>query len=324
MPRVHNHYDNLKVARDASPEAIRSAYRALTRRHHPDRNPDNADAVRIMTIVNVAYSVLSDAGKRSEHDEWIAQNEGTPIEPLGVLAAGRPVIRRTTSHVPVRRPDAEASSAGGSRRARRKLRRAPARLVQRVAIGATIGAALLWLALEGVDRLQQGGVRAVAIAMTMPGQDDHSLSTAMPPVLPVPGWVRTPLAPNGRPWPAGSGYVDAYPQLNGTGLSQVTADNRQNAHEMFVKLVSLDGPTPLAVRTFKVAAGTRFTLVGVTGGTYDLRYRDLSTGLVVRTPAFILEEVSTPQGLQPSAPSITLDPTGNGNLRNFALNENEF
>ena len=43
MPKVHSHYENLKVARDASIDDIRGAYRALTRRHHPDRNPHNAD-----------------------------------------------------------------------------------------------------------------------------------------------------------------------------------------------------------------------------------------------------------------------------------------
>ena len=53
------HYDNLKVARDAPSEVIRAAYRALTQRYHPDRNPD-PEAARIMQIINRAYEVLSD------------------------------------------------------------------------------------------------------------------------------------------------------------------------------------------------------------------------------------------------------------------------
>jgi curved DNA-binding protein CbpA len=82
MPKVHSHYENLKVARDASPEAIRAAYRTLTRKHHPDRHPDSAEAQRIMSVVNVAYAVLSDPAKRREHDRWIRQTEGPVAQPL--------------------------------------------------------------------------------------------------------------------------------------------------------------------------------------------------------------------------------------------------
>ena len=60
MKRLHTHYDNLKVTADASDEVIRAAYRALSQKHHPDRNPDNADAHRIMSIINQSYAVLSD------------------------------------------------------------------------------------------------------------------------------------------------------------------------------------------------------------------------------------------------------------------------
>lgn len=48
MEKIHTHYDNLKVAREAPPEVIRAAYRALSQRYHPDRNPANAEAARIM------------------------------------------------------------------------------------------------------------------------------------------------------------------------------------------------------------------------------------------------------------------------------------
>jgi DnaJ-class molecular chaperone len=75
MARIHTHYDNLKVARNAPPEVIRAAYKTLSQKYHPDRNPGNADAVRIIKIINNAYEVLSDPVKRREHDEWIARAE---------------------------------------------------------------------------------------------------------------------------------------------------------------------------------------------------------------------------------------------------------
>jgi curved DNA-binding protein CbpA len=75
MARIHTHYDNLKVARNAPPEVIRAAYKTLSQKYHPDRNPGNGDAVRIIQIINTAYDVLSDPAKRREHDEWIARAE---------------------------------------------------------------------------------------------------------------------------------------------------------------------------------------------------------------------------------------------------------
>ena len=43
---MHTHYDNLKVTRGAPAEVIRAAYKALSQRYHPDKNP-SPDAQRI-------------------------------------------------------------------------------------------------------------------------------------------------------------------------------------------------------------------------------------------------------------------------------------
>ena len=75
MKRIHTHYENLKVARNAPPEVIRAAYKSLSKMHHPDRNPDNPDSARIMSIINTSYEVLSDPKKRRQHDEWIKSQE---------------------------------------------------------------------------------------------------------------------------------------------------------------------------------------------------------------------------------------------------------
>jgi DnaJ-class molecular chaperone len=75
--RVHTHYDNLKVARDASDEKIRAAHRTLSQKCHPDRNPGDSEAARIMRIINSSYAVLADPTKRNKHDIWIAAQEHT-------------------------------------------------------------------------------------------------------------------------------------------------------------------------------------------------------------------------------------------------------
>lgn len=71
---VHSHYENLMVSRNAPPEVIRAAYKALSMLWHPDRSADPR-APSIMKTINVAYETLSDPRKRLEHDEWLAAEE---------------------------------------------------------------------------------------------------------------------------------------------------------------------------------------------------------------------------------------------------------
>ncbi|HWW71705.1 MAG TPA: J domain-containing protein, partial [Duganella sp.] len=75
MGKIHTHYDNLKVSRMAPQEVIRAAYKALSQKYHPDKNPGDEKAARIMAILNSAYDTLSDTQRRREHDEWIAAEE---------------------------------------------------------------------------------------------------------------------------------------------------------------------------------------------------------------------------------------------------------
>lgn len=75
MARVHTHYDNLKVARDAPPEVIRAAYRSLCHTFHPDRHGGCAKATQTFQLITAAYEVLSDPERRLRHDEWVAREE---------------------------------------------------------------------------------------------------------------------------------------------------------------------------------------------------------------------------------------------------------
>lgn len=75
MAKIHSHYDNLKVSRMAPQEVIRAAYKALSQKYHPDKNPGDEKAARIMAILNSAYETLSDPQRRKEHDEWITSEE---------------------------------------------------------------------------------------------------------------------------------------------------------------------------------------------------------------------------------------------------------
>lgn len=72
---IHTHYDNLKVSQTAPAEVIKAAYKTLAQKYHPDRNPGDADAARIMRIINEAYEILSDPIKRAEYDKLINEPE---------------------------------------------------------------------------------------------------------------------------------------------------------------------------------------------------------------------------------------------------------
>jgi formylglycine-generating enzyme required for sulfatase activity len=62
-----DYYEVLQVPPDASDEVIRSAYRALAKRHHPDTGLPGA-SVGMMKRINEAYAVLSDGKRRSRYD----------------------------------------------------------------------------------------------------------------------------------------------------------------------------------------------------------------------------------------------------------------
>jgi molecular chaperone DnaJ len=62
-----DHYSTLGINENASSEEIKSAYRALTKKHHPDRSSDPEDESKYKDITE-AYDVLSDQEKRNKYD----------------------------------------------------------------------------------------------------------------------------------------------------------------------------------------------------------------------------------------------------------------
>ena len=64
-----DYYDVLGVARNASDEDLKKAYRRCAMKHHPDRNPGDANAEAAFKECKEAYEVLSDGGKRRMYDQ---------------------------------------------------------------------------------------------------------------------------------------------------------------------------------------------------------------------------------------------------------------
>lgn len=62
-------YKTLGVSEDASESDIKKAYRKLSRKYHPDLNPDDKQAEKKFKEISEAYDVLSDKKQREEYDQ---------------------------------------------------------------------------------------------------------------------------------------------------------------------------------------------------------------------------------------------------------------
>ena len=70
MAEDRDYYEILGIDRNADAETIKSAYRKLAKKYHPDLHPGDTDAEKHFKEVNEAYSVLSDPDKKAKYDQF--------------------------------------------------------------------------------------------------------------------------------------------------------------------------------------------------------------------------------------------------------------
>lgn len=75
---MRNPYDVLGVAKTATSKEIKSAFRKLAKKHHPDQNPGDPKAKDRFAAANQAYEILGDEKRRGEFDRGEIDGEGKP------------------------------------------------------------------------------------------------------------------------------------------------------------------------------------------------------------------------------------------------------
>ena len=105
-----NHYKVLGLEETATKDEIKKAFRSLSLKYHPDRNPNNQDAVDKFQEINNSYEVLSDEQKKREYDMMrnnpffnLGGNDGQDINMEDLLGSlfgaqmgmGMPFFRQT-------------------------------------------------------------------------------------------------------------------------------------------------------------------------------------------------------------------------------------
>ncbi|MRW86457.1 DnaJ domain-containing protein [Pseudoduganella sp. FT26W] len=313
MAKIHTHYDNLKVSRMAPQEVIRAAYKALSQKYHPDKNPGDEKAARIMAILNSAYETLSDTQRRKEHDEWIASEEWE-IEWL-----------ESTRNEDGHRGDKHKHDAGWhpehvhdgpSRRPRRRDWRTWAGLAACLVLGWIGGATMIaepqlmgnlssaWSGKSGINanaatpdaaprsrdsraeaRAELHDAWATARLADGPAAKPAPIKVVAASQVVLPGagaecdsetQTQTLLAPNGEPWPARSGYMEGFPVGNHGDDMQLTLDNGGNASAVFIKVYDMDRRSN--VRYAYVQAHDKLLVDKLSNGKYEIRYQNLDVG----------------------------------------------
>lgn len=302
MGPVRTHYDNLKVARNAPTEVIRANYRALVQKHHPDINP-SPDATQVIQMLNAAWAVLSDPTRRAEHDRWIAEQERDSI----VLDFAAPRSSPSTDDGPepvyeyAPAPHAPPAATANDRLQRftTRLARAGWKLYAAAAF-ASVGL-LVWVLSPSPAVWQpQGGWQLAA------GESG-------------PLW-----SPNGKPWPANEGYLADLPLESTGGLSKLIIDNVSGSANVYVKLCPAGAQRCEGLRHVFIPLGGSFAIDELPAGSYDIRYRDLTSGQVAKSEPITLNQVQDAQGARYSVVRVSLYRLTSGNLSFSPLAEEQF
>ncbi|WP_122666985.1 J domain-containing protein [Pseudomonas viridiflava] len=330
MPRTRTYYDELNVARDASPEEIKHAFRKLAQQLHPDRN-HAANSSDLMAVVNAAHDVLADPAKRAAYDAslvrdaQVARQAATQRRQAGPQAAARPQAR------PSVKP--QGKSAKPAKPARRASR------LRWVAVFVVACGAGAWM---GYDRdagkasippsppvVDDMAILAEAQAKAEAVAEAARVAAAVPVNTPVkivepgqPDCVPPLVDPMGAPWPIAAGYIAGMPLMRDGGWSEITVDNTAGEQAVYAKITDATGKRDF--RHAYIPARSRFTFGRMDVGYYQLKYKMLDTGCAYASSRIRLEETLVGDRIKSSVYKLTLRKLQNRNSQFSNVRSEEF
>lgn len=314
MP-VRTHYDNLKVSRDAPSEVIRAAYKSLAQKYHPDRNPGDERAAKVMLLINEAYEVLSDPVRRKQHDLWIEAKEraaraATSPPPQPEV---RPQWDPRQSPPTQPQPASQASAADAAPAPKKKSSR---------------WSKLFWAGavIYGLTHLFPGikSSNTSAPPVSTSTSSNYATSAASPvnaankPVA-KPQCVAMPRSPKGRPWPDTAQTITKF---RSKGHSSITLDNTGGSSNIYAK-VTIAG-TKTDVKDGYVPAGQSLELKDLVPGTYVVKYKNVTSGCSSISKELEINEVFTQTGVNYTHVDLTIYSVPDGNMRVNKLPDADF
>lgn len=312
MGKLVTHYDHLNVSRDAPPEVIEAAYRTLLQKYHPSRHPGSLETAQRMLLIQRAFEVLSDHELRRAHDEWIVQEEQATRRAEAIRVQRQFQSQQSANPSPTRPVAAEPP-----RRPRTPIGWRWQRHVERHWHYYLAATGLIYIVAANYPNVLPDRLAPTPLAAP-------SLPPPSPLQLPHLGYQRPATTPYGYGWPTHADYLAGATQVNNDGLSTVTVDNAQTSSDFHVKLVFLDAPQAYPAREFYLPAHATFTLEQVRAGHYDLRYRNLATGVLTRSDPISVQQQTTDSGSSFQRVSVTLYNVANGNMPTHPLHEKDF
>lgn len=308
MPKIFTHYDNLKVSRDAPQEVIEAAFRSLEQKYAPSKFQGSQEVAERMLLIRRAYEVLSDPELRQEHDAWIRREERTLAEAEAHHAARQARNLSQSQPIDIKRAMPRRNNNLPLRLFKRNFSEHWQYYAMAVALGYVVLANFTGVMPSWTDT---------------PAYSQQPLQAFKQPA-PVIHYQRPVSTPYGYPWPKEADYLAGSTQLNQSGLSSVTVDNTLSANDYHVKLVYLDAPQAYPVRDMYIPAHAMFKVERINAGHYDLRYRNLDTGELVRSDPLTLYETYVDSTRTFQNLKVTLYSVAHGNMQTHPIREKEF
>ena len=296
MSKIHSHYDNLTVSRNASPDVIRAAYRVLCQKYHPDKHNQDPKYVHIMSIINTSYHVLMDPEQRLKHDIWLAEQE----EKLkNTRQNDNSSDKKEKSFNDYKQPFQKKQNRNTSSF---KVDRTEEKTYERNFVRVALAIIILPIVISIIYSFSPNKRNTASAKQYQ--------------------YVRKNYAPNGFVWPRNAGYLTGYAIENNDGLSNITIKNEQGSSDIYLKLATIDGYT---IRHVYIPKGQSFKIQHVNPGAYILKYKQLDNGQIYKADNILqIDEIRTYYGTQFTNLEFTIYPVTHGNTTKTRLNENEF